>query len=114
MCELACSANHEGAYRHTNARLRVDCNPTTAEITGLTCLQTGCAKIVAPKIGDTVTIHERNDGLKGVLPEVGYRVVVRWGAEHSFLIGEEAGPVPGEDARPAPGGETLEIPSEER
>jgi Fe-S-cluster-containing hydrogenase component 2 len=44
MCELACSAYHEGAYRHTAARLRVDCNPTTAEIKGHTCLQTGCSK----------------------------------------------------------------------
>lgn len=44
MCELACSAFHEGVYRHTAARLHVDCNPTTAEIKGSTCLQTGCAK----------------------------------------------------------------------
>ncbi len=44
MCELACSAYHEGAYRPSVARLRSECNPTTAEIKGFTCLQTGCAK----------------------------------------------------------------------
>ena len=44
MCELACSAYHEGAYRPSVARLFSDCNPTTAEIKGRTCLQTGCAK----------------------------------------------------------------------
>jgi Fe-S-cluster-containing hydrogenase component 2 len=44
MCELACSAQHEGAYRPSVARLFSDCNPTTAEIKGRTCLQTGCAK----------------------------------------------------------------------
>jgi Fe-S-cluster-containing hydrogenase component 2 len=44
MCELACSAWHEGAYRPTAARLRVECDPTSAEIRGFTCLQTGCAK----------------------------------------------------------------------
>ena len=44
MCELACSAYHEGAYRPSVARLFSDCNPTTAEIKGRTCLQTGCSK----------------------------------------------------------------------
>ncbi len=44
MCELACSAWHEAGFRPSVSRLRVDCNPTTAEIKGSTCLQTGCAK----------------------------------------------------------------------
>ncbi len=44
MCELACSLYHEGAYRPSVARLRSECNPTTTEIKGFTCLQTACAK----------------------------------------------------------------------
>jgi len=44
MCELACSAQHEAGYRPSVALLHIDCNPTTAEIKGSTCLQTGCAK----------------------------------------------------------------------
>jgi Fe-S-cluster-containing hydrogenase component 2 len=44
MCEYACSAYHEGAYRPSVARLFADVNLTTAEIKGHTCLQGGCAK----------------------------------------------------------------------
>jgi anaerobic carbon-monoxide dehydrogenase iron sulfur subunit len=44
MCELACSAMHEGAYRPSLARLFSEVNPTTAAIRGHTCLQTSCAK----------------------------------------------------------------------
>jgi carbon-monoxide dehydrogenase iron sulfur subunit len=44
MCELACSAFHEGAYRPSVARLRVEVNPTTGATKGRTCLQTACAK----------------------------------------------------------------------
>ena len=44
MCELACSAWHEGAYRPSVARLRVEVNPTTAAVKGHTCLQMACAK----------------------------------------------------------------------
>jgi Fe-S-cluster-containing hydrogenase component 2 len=44
MCELACSAWHEGAYRPSVARLHVDVNPTTIAVKGTTCLQLGCAK----------------------------------------------------------------------
>jgi carbon-monoxide dehydrogenase iron sulfur subunit len=44
MCELACSAFHEGAYRPSVARLFSEVNPTTAAIKGHTCLQNGCAK----------------------------------------------------------------------
>jgi anaerobic carbon-monoxide dehydrogenase iron sulfur subunit len=44
MCELACSAFHEGAYRPSVARLFAEVNPTTAVVKGHTCLQSGCAK----------------------------------------------------------------------
>ncbi|NLE10408.1 MAG: 4Fe-4S dicluster domain-containing protein [Actinobacteria bacterium] len=44
MCELACSAWHEGAYRPSVARLRVDVDPTEVTVRGHTCLQTACAK----------------------------------------------------------------------
>jgi Fe-S-cluster-containing hydrogenase component 2 len=44
MCELACSAYHEGAYRPSVARLYSEVNPTTGATKGHTCLQTGCAK----------------------------------------------------------------------
>ena len=51
MCELACSAYHEGEFRPSVARLYSECNPTTAAITVHTCLQTACAKCqdVCPK-----------------------------------------------------------------
>jgi len=44
MCELACSAWHEGVYRPSAARLSVAVNATTAAVKGQTCLQTACAK----------------------------------------------------------------------
>jgi len=44
MCELACSAWHEDAYRPSVARLSVDVDPTAATVRGHTCLQTACAK----------------------------------------------------------------------
>ena len=44
MCELACSAYHEGAYRPSVARLYAEVNPTTGVIKGHTCLQSGCSK----------------------------------------------------------------------
>lgn len=44
MCELACSAYHEGAFRPSVTRLFADVNPTDATVKGRTCLQTGCAK----------------------------------------------------------------------
>jgi len=44
MCELACSAWHEGAYRPSVARLRVEVNPTIIAVKGRTCLQTACSK----------------------------------------------------------------------
>lgn len=44
MCELACSAQHEGAYRPSVARLFSEVNPTTGATKGHTCLQTACHK----------------------------------------------------------------------
>jgi Fe-S-cluster-containing hydrogenase component 2 len=44
MCELGCSAFHEGGFQPSLARLFSEVNPTTAVIKGHTCLQTGCAK----------------------------------------------------------------------
>ena len=44
MCELACSAWHEGAYRPSVAGCSAEVNPTTAAVKGHTCLQTACAK----------------------------------------------------------------------
>jgi anaerobic carbon-monoxide dehydrogenase iron sulfur subunit len=44
MCELACSAWHDGAYRPSVARLSSTVNPTTTAVKGQTCLQTACAK----------------------------------------------------------------------
>ena len=61
--------------------------------------------IVALKTGDRVTIHELNDDLKGALPAVGDRVVVRWAAENSFIIGHEAGAVPDAAVGPNPTGQ---------
>ena len=47
MCELGCSAWHEGGFQPSRARLFAEVNPTTAVIKGHTCLQTGCAKCEA-------------------------------------------------------------------
>jgi anaerobic carbon-monoxide dehydrogenase iron sulfur subunit len=44
MCELACSAVHEGGFQPSRARLYSVVNPTSGAIKGHTCLQTGCAK----------------------------------------------------------------------
>jgi anaerobic carbon-monoxide dehydrogenase iron sulfur subunit len=44
MCELTCSAFHEGGFQPSLARIFVTVNPTTTAVKGHTCLQTGCAK----------------------------------------------------------------------
>jgi len=36
--------------------------------------------------GERVTIHELNDDLKGALPVIGEPVLVKWAADHSFVI----------------------------
>jgi anaerobic carbon-monoxide dehydrogenase iron sulfur subunit len=58
MCELACSAHHDGGYRPSVARLRSECNPTTAEIKGFTCLQTGCSKCQEACTYDAIETRE--------------------------------------------------------
>jgi len=58
MCELACSAYHDGAYRPSVARLFSDCNPTTGEIKGRTCLQTGCSKCQEACTQDAIETRE--------------------------------------------------------
>ena len=62
--------------------------------------------IVALKTGEKVTIHELNDDLKGALPAVGDRVVVRWAAEHGLLV-------TGDDTAPSgpPAGSGGEVPA---
>ncbi len=67
--------------------------------------------IVVLKTGEKVTIHELNDDLKGALPAVGDRVVVRWALEHSFVIGDEGGLGSSEDGGPAAGREPPVIAS---
>jgi len=47
MCEFACSARHEDAYRPSVARLFAEVNPTSGDIRGHSCLQTGCGECQA-------------------------------------------------------------------
>src|SRR5665648_1200219 len=68
MCELACSAQHEGAYRPSVARLFSECNPTTAAIKGHTCLQTGCAKCQEACPNDAIVTTEITVKVKGEFP----------------------------------------------
>jgi len=58
MCEYACSAQHEGVYRPSTARLYADVNPTTAEIKGRTCLQMACAKCQAACPEDAIVAKD--------------------------------------------------------
>ena len=81
MCELACSAWHEGAYRHTAARLRVECNPSTAEIKGFTCLQSGCAKCEDACPEDAIVRREI-----AVRPEGDFAGKDKLGAEISGVV----------------------------
>jgi anaerobic carbon-monoxide dehydrogenase iron sulfur subunit len=68
MCELACSAQHEGAYRPSVARLFSECNPTTGAIKGHTCLQTGCAKCQEACPNDAIVTTEITVKVKGEFP----------------------------------------------
>ena len=65
MCELACSAQHEGAYRPSVARLFSECNPTTGATKGHTCLQTGCAKCQDACPNDAIVTKEITVKVKG-------------------------------------------------
>jgi len=68
MCELACSAYHEGAYRPSVARLFSDVNPTTGAVKGHTCLQTGCAKCQAACPNNAIVTREITVTVKGAFP----------------------------------------------
>jgi spermidine/putrescine transport system ATP-binding protein len=46
--------------------------------------------IVRLATGESVTIHELNDDLKGALPAIGDSVVVTWAAESSFILRDDA------------------------
>jgi anaerobic carbon-monoxide dehydrogenase iron sulfur subunit len=72
MCELACSAWHEGAYRPSVARLRVDVNPTTIAVKGTTCLQLGCAKCEEACPEGAIERHEILVEATGLDPTPGY------------------------------------------
>ena len=58
MCELGCSAWHEGGFQPSRARLFADVNPTTAVIKGHSCLQTGCAKCEEACPNDAIVRRE--------------------------------------------------------
>jgi carbon-monoxide dehydrogenase iron sulfur subunit len=65
MCELACSAYHEEAYRPSVARLRVEVNPTTGATKGRTCLQTSCSKCQEVCPNDAIVTTEITLHVKG-------------------------------------------------
>jgi Fe-S-cluster-containing hydrogenase component 2 len=68
MCELACSANHEGVYRPSVARLFSEVNPTSGAIKGHTCLQTGCAKCQEACPEDAIVVKQIAVAVKGEYP----------------------------------------------
>ena len=72
MCELACSAWHEGAYRPSVSRLSVAVNPTTAQIKGRTCLQTACGKCAEACPEEAIERLEIEVGAAGAEPVKGY------------------------------------------
>ena len=76
MCELACSAWHEDAYRPSVARLFSEVNPTTAVMKGHTCLQTACAKCQEACPVDAIERHEIEVRAYGLEPAKGYVLVV--------------------------------------
>jgi carbon-monoxide dehydrogenase iron sulfur subunit len=65
MCELACSAWHEGAYRPSVARLYADVNATTGSIKGHTCLQMSCAKCQKVCPSEAIVTREITLQVKG-------------------------------------------------
>jgi Fe-S-cluster-containing hydrogenase component 2 len=71
MCELACSAWHEGAYRPSVSRLNVDVNPTTISVRGRTSLQTACAKSEAICPVDAIRREEVTVHIPGAEPTTG-------------------------------------------
>jgi len=71
MCELACSAWHEGAYRPSVARLFAEVDPTSTAIKGHTCLQTACAKCADACPEDAIKRHEIVVRAEGLEPQQG-------------------------------------------
>ncbi len=65
MCELACSAQHEGAYRPSVARLFSEVNPTSGATKGHSCLQTACAKCQDACPEDAIVTREITVRVKG-------------------------------------------------
>ncbi len=65
MCELACSAYHEGVYRPSVARLFAAVNPTSGAIKGHTCLQMGCAKCQKACPQDAIVTKEITMAVQG-------------------------------------------------
>ena len=65
MCELACSAQHEGAYRPSVARLFSECNPTTGATKGHTCLQTALRQVPGRLPRDAIVTKEITVKVKG-------------------------------------------------
>jgi len=68
MCELVCSASHEGGFQPSRARLYATVNPTTGAIKGHTCLQTGCAKCQEACPNDAIVTKEITVRVKGEFP----------------------------------------------
>lgn len=72
MCELACSAWHEDAYRPSVARLSIGVNPTTTSIKGRTCLQTACGKCMEACPEEAIEQREIEVKIPGADPVKGY------------------------------------------
>jgi anaerobic carbon-monoxide dehydrogenase iron sulfur subunit len=65
MCELACSAFHEGAYQPSLARLHVEVNPTSGTIKGHSCLQSSCSRCQKACPNDAIAGREVGLRVKG-------------------------------------------------
>jgi anaerobic carbon-monoxide dehydrogenase iron sulfur subunit len=65
MCELACSAWHEGAYRPSLARLFVDVDARAGTVKGRTCLQTSCARCQKACPNEAIVTRELTLRVKG-------------------------------------------------
>lgn len=76
MCELACSAWHEGVYRPSVARLFVEVNPSTAAVRGRTCMQTACAKCEEVCPTGAIVRHEITVTAEGLEPVSGWVIRV--------------------------------------
>ena len=72
MCELACSAWHEGAFRPSVARLHVDVDLTNANMRGHTCLQTACAKCEEACPAEAILRHPIRVEAEGLDPVEGF------------------------------------------